>query len=622
MVLSYILGVPKRWRLFLLAVFIVVILCQIWITQSGEVSIRNFNKLKNKGSNHSNNTVTERKHPHSRPARKQSILYGVDGFNSQVPLMQYDFPPEPAEYTSIREKRRLAVKKSFLHGWNGYKQYAMGHDELRPLSNTSNDPFGGWGATMVDSLSTMMIMELEDEAITVLPFVKKINFNVEDDLSVFESIIRYLGGLLSAYELSEKKHDVLLHKAEELAQVLLPAFETESGLPTHTWNPIRNKSNSRNTLFAEVGTVQLEFMMLSQLTGNPIYGKKAQAIIDLLENMGYESGVYIKGLYPTSMDTKNGYFRDATSTFGAMGDSAFEYFLKEHILVDGTRSQYGRMYTESIKSMKQYMLQQIPGYDMLLLPPYNTRQRQSSSSMDHLTCFVPGMLAMGSKIFNEPEDMEIAKGLLETCVFMYRTTKTGLCPENWYFQETEPYNQLTYNKSHDELMQLRNWWYGDKKPIVATKPNKKGGFKTDYSINYKLPDVKERPEKLYFGDNRYIHRPETVESLLILYRITGDRKYQEYGWEIYKSIEKWCKTKSAYAIVRDVDRIVDEDDIESNQNDSMETFIFAETFKYLYLLFSPPEIISLDKFVFNTEAHPFLRRHWNWNNIIEEETSN
>jgi mannosyl-oligosaccharide alpha-1,2-mannosidase len=119
------------------------------------------------------------------------------------------------------------------------EQYAMGHDELQPLSNMPRDNFGGWGATMVDSLSTMMIMELEDEAITVLPFIQKINFNVDDNLSVFESIIRYLGGLLSAYELSEKRHPILLHKAEELAQVLLPAFETSSGLPTHTWNPIR-----------------------------------------------------------------------------------------------------------------------------------------------------------------------------------------------------------------------------------------------------------------------------------------------------------------------------------------------------------------------------------------------
>ena len=62
----------------------------------------------------------------------------------------------------------------------------------------------------------------------------------------------------------------------------------------------------------------------------------------------------------------------------------------------------------------------------------------------------------------------------------------------------------------------------------------------------------------------------------------------------------------------------DIEDIEDNQIDSMESFLFAETFKYLYLLFSPPDVVSLDKFVFNTEAHPFLRRHWNWDKIINQ----
>jgi mannosyl-oligosaccharide alpha-1,2-mannosidase len=152
------------------------------------------------------------------------------------------------------------------------------------------------------------------------------------------------------------------------------------------------------------------------------------------------------------------------------------------------------------------------------------------------------MLAMGSKIFNEPEDMMVAKGLLETCVFMYRTTKTGLCPENWHFQETEPYNPMTFNKSQDELTQLRNWWYENQEPMPVVKPTKKEENKADYSIDYKLPDVKERPDRLYFGDDRYIHRPETVESLLILYRITGDRKYQ-VSFYFYFYFYFFCKKK-------------------------------------------------------------------------------
>lgn len=157
------------------------------------------------------------------------------------------------------------------------------------------------------------------------------------------------------------------------------------------------------------------------------------------------------------------------------------------------------------------------------------------------------MLAMGAKTFNEPEDMEIAKGLLETCVYMYRSSETGLSPENWAISKTEAYNPLTYNKTKEQLSDLRDWWYEtpSSNPLIIEKQQRENSTngegepflvkinrakeeeeKTQYSVNYKLPKVRERPESMYFGDKRYLLRPETVESLYIMYRITGDQKYQ------------------------------------------------------------------------------------------------
>lgn len=157
---------------------------------------------------------------------------------------------------------------------------------------------------------------------------------------------------------------------------------------------------------------------------------------------------------------------------------------------------------------------------------------------------------MGAKTFNELEDMEIAKGLLETCVYMYRSSETGLSAETWAISKTEPYNPITYNKTKEQLSELRDWWYVDvsKNPLIRqqkqplengtttdeeeeafimkmTKVEKKEET-TQYSTDYKLPPVRKRPESLYFGDKRYHLRPETVESLFIMYRITGDQKYQ------------------------------------------------------------------------------------------------
>ena len=102
---------------------------------------------------------------------------------------------------------------------------------------------------------------------------------------------------------------------------------------------------------------------------------------------------------------------------------------------------------------------------------------------------------------------------------------------------------------------------------------------------------------------KYLLRPETVESLFILWRTTKDAKYRERAWAIFQSIEKHCKTPLAYSGVRDVTKDVGGG---ANWNDSVQSFFFAETLKYLYLIFSSDSTIPLDKYVFSTEAHPFL----------------
>lgn len=116
------------------------------------------------------------------------------------------------------------------------EQYAMGHDELKPVTNKPADPFGGWGATVADAISTMLVMELFDDFEDATNTISLTNFSVTDDkdISTFETIIRYLGGFLSAYELSGDER--MLQKAEEVGKVIIDAFDTDSGLPYHRWD--------------------------------------------------------------------------------------------------------------------------------------------------------------------------------------------------------------------------------------------------------------------------------------------------------------------------------------------------------------------------------------------------
>ncbi|KAG6885153.1 hypothetical protein C0993_005516 [Termitomyces sp. T159_Od127] len=108
-----------------------------------------------------------------------------------------------------------------------------------------------------------------------------------------------------------------------------------------------------------------------------------------------------------------------------------------------------------------------------------------------------------------------------------------------------------------------------------------------------------RPGEFPPYDARYMLRPETVESLFLAYRLTGDQLYRDHGWKIFQSIEKHCKIASGgYATVVNVD------ENPARHEDKMESFLMSETLKYLYLLFDDSDTLPLDKYVFNTEAHP------------------
>lgn len=159
---------------------------------------------------------------------------------AKLPRIQYDFTiakeAETAEQHKRRDKRLAAVRGAFKHAWDGYRKHGWGKDEVAPLSGGYKTTFGGWAATLVDSLDTLYIMGFRDEFEEALGAVEAIDFSTpgQEVLNVFETTIRYLGGLLSAYDLSQRK--VLLQKALELGEVLYAAFDTKNRMPVARWN--------------------------------------------------------------------------------------------------------------------------------------------------------------------------------------------------------------------------------------------------------------------------------------------------------------------------------------------------------------------------------------------------
>ncbi len=99
----------------------------------------------------------------------------------------------------------------------------------------------------------------------------------------------------------------------------------------------------------------------------------------------------------------------------------------------------------------------------------------------------------------------------------------------------------------------------------------------------------------------YPLRPEIIESTYYLYHYTKDPQYLLMGKTIFDDFVKYCRTNEGYAALQSV--------VKKEKSDSMQSFLFAETFKYFYLLFASTKTLDLDKVIFNTEAHP-IRNTW------------
>ena len=126
----------------------------------------------------------------------------------EIPKLQHNFSKETAKARDVRLKRLEAVEESFSRSWAAYKKYAWMKDELRPVEAGSHQSFGGWAATLVDSLDSLWIMGLKEEFEEAVEAAKGIDFTKTETttLNLFETTIRYLGGFLGAYDISDGKY--------------------------------------------------------------------------------------------------------------------------------------------------------------------------------------------------------------------------------------------------------------------------------------------------------------------------------------------------------------------------------------------------------------------------------
>ncbi|EAQ84271.1 hypothetical protein CHGG_10675 [Chaetomium globosum CBS 148.51] len=392
--------------------------------------------------------------------------------------------------------------------------------------------------------------------------------------------IRHLAGLLSAYDLSGEP--ALLEKAKELGNMLYMAFDTPNRMPGF-WFNFQDAKEGRQTAgtndpSASPCSLSLEFTRLSLLTGDPKFYDAVARISDFLERSQSESK--LPGIWPKlinfreqAVDTEIGF------TLGALADSLYEYLPKMSALLSGRVPAYEKMYRAAMKTSKQHMLfrPMVPlsdddeGQDVLFAGDAYVHPDRIDHIAEgqHLSCFAGGMFGLGGKLFDIPDHVDIGERLARGCAWAYNAFPTGLMPE-------------IFNVVSCDSIDGPCAWDEERWQSEGGKRMPKG-FKSAH-------------------DPRYILRPEAIESIFLLYRMTGKEDFRDLAWRMFESVMRATETPLANSAIADVTV-----EGKTTKTDSMESFWLAETLKYYYLIFSPPDLISLDEFVLNTEAHPFRR---------------
>jgi Glycosyl hydrolase family 47 len=282
------------------------------------------------------------------------------------------------------------VRSEFLDAWNAYKQYAWGHDELKPLSRNYHDWYDSTLLmTPVDSLDTMILMGLTDEADSAREYIAtNLSFDKDIEVKNFEVTIRLLGGLLSSYQLTGDKR--LLTLADDLGNRLLPAFNSPTGMPYMYVNLRTGKTRGEVSNPAEIGTLLIEFGTLSKLTGKPIYYDKAKRALAEL----YKRRSKI-GLVGSAINVETGAWTDTTSHIGGGIDSYYEYLLKASILFDD--KDCARMWKQSLEAVNKYLADTGHGGLWYGQADMNTGKRVSTN-YGALDAFFPAVLARAGEI--------------------------------------------------------------------------------------------------------------------------------------------------------------------------------------------------------------------------------
>ncbi|KAI3405236.2 hypothetical protein KGF56_001951 [Candida oxycetoniae] len=477
---------------------------------------------------------------------------------------------------------RNETKGLFQHAWSSYMTYGFPYDEVRPLTcepygpdytnpmNTvRNDAMANISSTLLDNLDTLIIMEQWDELEFGLNYLKsnKEEFFIQNSVvQVFETTIRFLGGLLSAHlllsdvtnknislpksltrfrKLSDNYDGFLLEMAYDLGLRLIPSYKTATSIPVPRVNLASGLASvppalQKDACTSGVTSPVLEFTLLSKLTGDYQFEYYSQQ--SLWKLWSSRSPL---NLLPMTIDPISNQWKDSVTGIGASIDSFYEYAAKGAILFDD--DDMWSVFKTSYQALLTHSAQ--VGEGSMIFPNIGAQDGMIFSDwIDSLSAFWSGLQVLTG---------QLTDAIKTHIVYLKIWDYFDSIPERWIYSHHN-------NKS------------------------KKKVFKAEDSIELEW----------------YPLRPEFIESTYYLFRATRDPMYLHIGERVFNLFKDRFKAPCGFSGVQDVRT--------GERQNRMETFVMGETLKYLYLLFDvfneaflhKPELMHGKNWVFSTEAHP------------------
>lgn len=406
----------------------------------------------------------------------------------------------------------------------------------------------------------------------ILAHIPTINWSMtSSSVSLFETTIRYLGGMLSGYDLlsgpmahlADSQDDVqaLLQQSINLADTLSFTFDTPTGIPWNTLTLVDKGNDAAPNGLATMGTLILEWVRLADLSGNRTYASLVETAQGYLLHPEPAWAEPFPGLLGGKIDPWIGLFLNNRGGWGGGHDSFYEYLLKMWIY-DPQRyaALKDRWVLAADSTMAHLASRSDTKPELTFVAAFNGTEVVRES--EHLACFHGGDFILGGRVLNSSRYMDFGLKLVDSCHETYVSTKTHIGPEAFSWDPSSvPTNQSSFFQ--------------------------KNGF--------------------YVTNPAYNLRPEVLESYYYAFRATGNEKYRDWAWDAFVAINATARVGSGFSSVRDVGV-----DGGGGYEDFQESYWFAETLKYAWAVHvdggewhvGGEEEGGRDEWVFNTEAHP------------------